>query len=95
MAPGGPAPSTKECALRPLPYWLRYGNPYDPNAVAIWVQRLIVGHLSRENARRYRPGLLRLQDHYGQPIALNGVIVGGGIREDGPGRLRIPPPQPS
>ena len=66
-----------------------YGNPYDPNAVAIWVQRLIVGHLSRENARRYRPGLLRLQEHYGQPIALNGVIVGGGIREDGPGRLGV------
>lgn len=66
-----------------------YGNPYDPNAVAIWVQRLIVGHLSRENARRYRTGLLRLQEHYGQPIALNGVIVGGGIREDGPGRLGV------
>jgi hypothetical protein len=64
-------------------------NPYDPNAVAIWVHGLKVGHLSRSNARRYRPGLLDLQDHYGQPIALNGVIVGGGIREDGLGRLGV------
>ena len=28
-------------------------------------------------------------DRYGQPVALNGVIVGGGIREDGPGRLGV------
>jgi HIRAN domain len=64
-------------------------NPYDANAVAVWVQGLKVGHLSRANARRYRPGLLSLQRRYGQPVALNGVIVGGGIREDGPGRLGV------
>lgn len=33
-------------------------NPYDPNAVAVWIDGLRVGHLSRENAQRYRPGLL-------------------------------------
>jgi hypothetical protein len=55
-------------------------NPRDANAVAVWVQGLKVGHLSRANARRYRPGLLSLQRHYGQPIALNGVIAGGGIQ---------------
>ena len=64
-------------------------NPYDANAVAVWVQGLKVGHLSRANARRYRPGLLSLQRRYGQPVALSGVIVGGGIREDGPGRLGV------
>lgn len=64
-------------------------NPYDANAVAVWVQGLKVGHLSRANARRYRPGLLGLQRRYGQPVALSGVIVGGGIREDGPGRLGV------
>lgn len=32
-------------------------NPYDANAVAVWVQGLKVGHLSRDDARRYRPGL--------------------------------------
>jgi hypothetical protein len=57
--------------------------------VAVWVQGLKVGHLSRANARRYRPGLLGLQRRYGQPVALSGVIVGGGIREDGPGRLGV------
>ena len=64
-------------------------NPYDANAVAVWVQGLKVGHLSRANARRCRPGLLGLQRRYGQPVALSGVIVGGGIREDGPGRLGV------
>jgi hypothetical protein len=64
-------------------------NPYDANAVAVWVQGLKVGHLSRDDARRYRPGLLSLQDRYSQPIALLGAIVGGGIREDGPGRLGV------
>jgi hypothetical protein len=64
-------------------------NPYDANAVAVWVQGQKVGHLSRADARRYRPGLLSLQRRYGQPVALNGVIVGGGIREDGPGRLGV------
>ena len=41
-------------------------NPYDANAVAVWVQGLKVGHLSRANARRYRPGLLSLQRRYEQ-----------------------------
>jgi hypothetical protein len=65
------------------------GNPYDANAVAVWVQGLKVGHLSRDDARRYRPGLLDQQDRHGQPIALAGVITDGGIREDGPGRLGV------
>lgn len=63
-------------------------NPYDANAVAIWVQGLKVGHLSRNNTRRYRPGPLSPQDRYRQPVALNGVI-GGGIRKDGPERLGV------
>ena len=66
-----------------------HDNPHDTDAVAVWVQRLKVGHLSRASARRYRPGLLRLQERYGQPIALYGVIAGGGMREDGPGRLGV------
>ena len=73
-----------------VPCWLpRTTILYDANAVAVWVQGLKVGHLSRANARSYRPGLLSLQRRYGQPVALNGVIVGGGIREDGPGRLGV------
>ena len=64
-------------------------NPYDSNAVAIWVDGLQVGHLSRDDAQRYRPGLLALQQEHGMPVALRGVIVGGGIREDGPGMLGV------
>jgi hypothetical protein len=65
------------------------GNPYDPNAVAVWIDGLKVGHLSREDARRYRPGLLALQQAQGSPIALAGVITGGGMRSDGLGRLGV------
>jgi hypothetical protein len=64
-------------------------NPYDANAVAVWIQGLKVGYLSREDARRYRPGLLALERQHGKPIALAGAIAGGGMRADGPGRLGI------
>jgi hypothetical protein len=64
-------------------------NPYDANAVSVWVKGLKVGYLSREDARRYRPGLLALEQKHGKPIALAGAIVGGGIQADGPGRLGV------
>jgi hypothetical protein len=64
-------------------------NPYDANAVAVWIQGLKVGYLSREDARRYRPGLQALEQKHGKPIALAGVIAGGGMRADGPGRLGV------
>lgn len=64
-------------------------NPYDPNAVSIWVNGLKVGYLSRADAERYRPGLLELESRRGRPIALRGVIVGGGMRADGPGKLGV------
>jgi hypothetical protein len=64
-------------------------NPYDAHAVSVWVQGLRVGYLSREDARRYRPGLLALEQQHGKPIALAGAIVGGGMRADGPGRLGV------
>jgi len=53
-------------------------NPYDANAVAVWIGGLKVGYLSRADAQRYQPGLLALQRKHGKPIALAGVIVGGG-----------------
>jgi hypothetical protein len=64
-------------------------NPHDANAVAVWIQGLRVGYLSREDAQRYRPGLSALEQQHGQPIALAGVIAGGGMRADGPGRLGV------
>jgi restriction system protein len=65
------------------------GNPYDANAVSVWVNGLKVGYLSRDDAFRYRPRLLALQHARGQPIALAGVIAGGGVRDDGPGLLGV------
>lgn len=64
-------------------------NPYDPNAVSIWIDGLRVGYLSRADAARYRPGLLALESRYGRAIALAGVIAGGGMHEDGPGQLGV------
>jgi len=64
-------------------------NLYDADAVAVWIDGLQVGHLSRENAQRYRPGLLAQQEAQGMPIALAGVITGGGMRSDGPGMLGV------
>jgi hypothetical protein len=64
-------------------------NPHDPNAVSIWIDGLMVGYLSRDQARALRPGLLAVQEREGKPIALEGVIVGGGMRDDGPGRLGV------
>lgn len=64
-------------------------NPYDRNAISAWVNLLKVGYLSRENAQRYRAGLLALEQRLGRRVALPGVIVGGGMYEDGPGRLGL------
>jgi hypothetical protein len=64
-------------------------NPYDANAISVWIDGQRVGYLAREDAEAYRPGLLALQAKEGKSISLLGVIVGGGIREDGPGYLGV------
>jgi len=64
-------------------------NPFDPNAISVWIDGARVGYLSREDAVAYRPGLLALQAREGGPIGLDGVIVGGGIRQDGLGFLGV------
>lgn len=51
-------------------------NPYDDNAISLWVSGHKVGHLSREDAAAYRPGLLALREKHGREVALEGVIVG-------------------
>jgi|HubBroStandDraft_1064217.scaffolds.fasta_scaffold29406_2 hypothetical protein len=58
-------------------------------AVAVWINGLRAGYLARADAVRYRPGLLALQQTHGRPVALDGGIAGGGMREDGPGRLGV------
>ena len=57
-------------------------NRYDPEAVAIHIEGKKIGHLSRENARRYRGRLHEL----GTPdreATCPAVIVGGWKRRDG------------
>lgn len=53
-------------------------NPHDSNAVAVWIDGLQVGHLAREDATRYRPGLLALQQSRRRPVALRGSITSVG-----------------
>ena len=57
--------------------------------MALWIDGLKVGHLSRDDARLYQPGLLALQEKYGKPVALAGVIAGRGTRDGGLGRLGV------
>lgn len=64
-------------------------NPYDPNAIAVWIRGDLVGYLSREDAAAYRPGLLAIEARHGGLIELACVVVGGGIRADGPGFLGV------
>jgi hypothetical protein len=58
-------------------------NPYDRYAVGVWIGGLLVGQLPKQIAAVYQPAILRHQTRYGLPVALRGVIVGGGHREDG------------
>jgi hypothetical protein len=65
-------------------------NPVDPNAIQVLVAGNLVGYLSRQDALAYRPGLLRLMnDSVNGLVAFNAIIVGGGQRGDGLGKLGI------
>src|SRR5205823_252236 len=65
-------------------------NPYDPNAIEVRIEGILVGYLSREDAAAYRAGLLRLMDaSTNRLVALHAVIVGGGPRPDGIGYLGV------
>jgi hypothetical protein len=64
-------------------------NPYDPNAITVLIDGAKVGYLCRDDAHAYRPGLLALGTRYQTLIALFGVVVGGGMRQDGPGLLGV------
>jgi hypothetical protein len=64
-------------------------NPYDKNAISVWVNGLHIGFLSRADAAAYRPGLLALQQKDGHLVAMHGEVVGGGPRDDGIGRLGV------
>lgn len=65
------------------------GNPHDAHAIAVWVNGLKVGYLAREIAHSYRAGLLAKQKSSGMPIALRGIVSGGGMDHDRPGNLGV------
>jgi predicted Zn-ribbon and HTH transcriptional regulator len=62
-------------------------NPKDPNAVMIVIEGHCVGHLAREDAAAYLPGIQRLLARGG--VELSGGIYGGGQRDDGIGFLGV------
>lgn len=65
-------------------------NEFDSNAIEVRIDGLLVGHLSREDAAAYRPGLIRLMQHNEAPlVALHAVVVGGGRRGSGLGYLGV------
>ncbi len=64
-------------------------NQHDSNAIGIWIGGWKVGHLSRPDAAALRPGLVNLERQEGKKIALEGVVVGGGVRDDGIGNLGV------
>lgn len=64
-------------------------NPYDANAIAVHVDGHLVGYFAREVAVTYGSGLQALMGRCGGYVALEGVIVGGGYYDDGPGRLGV------
>src|SRR5271165_3751090 len=40
-------------------------NPFDDEAVSVWINGSLVGYLARADAEEYRPGLLDLQEKLG------------------------------
>jgi predicted Zn-ribbon and HTH transcriptional regulator len=65
-------------------------NQYDANAIAVYIGGLKVGHLGSDDAARLIGGLnVQIAKNPGKFIALNGVVAGGGMRDDGLGRLGV------
>lgn len=63
-------------------------NPHDGNAIKVMIESCQVGHLAREDARVYLPGLHRLLE--ARPaVSLRGQIVGGGQAEGRLGMLGV------
>lgn len=64
-------------------------NPHDVNAISVRIDGKVVGYLPRQIAALYVSGLRKLMSESGSYICLQGVIVGGGYYNDGPGRLGV------
>jgi hypothetical protein len=76
-----------ECVAQLIP---EPENPYDRNAIAVFIEGEHVGYLSRSDAAAYLGGLTHLIDESpNSRVTLHGWICGGGLREDGLGRLGV------
>jgi hypothetical protein len=64
-------------------------NTEDPNAIAVTIAGQTVGYLDRQTAALYTRSINEQMAARGAYIGLKGVIVGGGHRDDGPGRLGV------
>lgn len=60
-----------------------HGNPFERDAVAVWVGGHRIGKLPEGDASRLRPGLIRLQRKHRRAVALPGHV--GGDHSDGLG----------
>jgi hypothetical protein len=58
--------------LQPEPH-----NRYDANAVAVLVDRSVVGYLCREDAALLQPVIARMAQDTGQPVQVKAAICGG------------------
>jgi len=76
-----------ECVAQLIP---EPENPHDGNAIAVFIEGEHVGYLSRSDAAAYVDGLTHLIDESPNGrVTLHGWICGGGLREDGLGRLGV------
>jgi hypothetical protein len=64
-------------------------NPYDPNAISVWIDGHKVGYFCKEDAQEYQPGLVKLFEKEDAHVALAGVVTGGGLRDGGLGFLGV------
>lgn len=64
-------------------------NDYDANAVSVQIDGHRVGYLRREDAAVYSARIRNMMDHTGSYVALEGVVVGGGSRDQGRGMLGV------
>lgn len=58
-------------------------NPYDPNAVGVFIDDMLVGYVGRDVAPRLQPVLIDLYQRRRYILSCPAVIVGGWYRGDG------------
>jgi hypothetical protein len=70
------------------------GNPYDPNAVAVWVQGELVGFLPRDAAAQYAPALADLAER-GEYLRVEARVWASADAGDFHGSVTVtlPPPE--